>query len=295
MTGRLAPSTRRERAAVPPGWRSRLPAALPLFLVGAFSFAVSFLAFRMIVEGPGHLPVWSLFTATGAILCAGGAAVVVAGGEGPDEESPFFDAERFVLVPRTEYEELRSRSPPPPRAAQRAGSPSPTMPVPTVPAGASRSADRSWDEGPGGVEAPARIRSAGDLDKALREVESVLASLTESPPPNAPTPEAPRPVAPAGSPRSRTARVPPSTGLAAAAPSAARRAPDVVAAAGVCTSCGARIENALSARHCSACDEPMCVACAARADWEGHAELCPRCHGLLVLSHAKEDLPGRGV
>ena len=297
MTGRLSGETLRESATRPPAWHDRIRAALPLFLIGAASFAVSYLSFRMIVEGPGHLPVWSLFTATGAILCAGGTAVVVAGGEATGEESPFFDVERFVLLPREEYEALRGRTlssvdEDAPRA-DRSRAP-PATEIPIVPPGAVGSETRDWDESPPSPEAPTRIRSAGDLDQALREVESVLASLTDSTAPARPTTPTARGTTPGTAPATPAGG---STSLSrdsVRGHSPAPRGPrESATEAGVCTSCGARIEQVASARHCSACDEPLCVACAARSDWEGHAELCPRCHGLLALSHASDDPPDR--
>jgi len=274
------------------GWRTRLPAALPLFVIAAVSFGVSFLLFHAVAEGPGRLPFWTLFSATGGILAIGGTVVAVAGGDEPGETSPLYDAERFVLLPKEEYERLRSTG------ASPAFAPTPsaslTQAPPSVPVGAMGGAaatSAEWSEEP--AAPPGHIRTTSDLESALNEVESVLASLatpTESTPAGRTAEASPlrRPLSPtdrAVAPESASARPTPARGGTTERPGSATSA----ASRGICTSCGIRIPNATKAVRCHACDEPLCVACAARADWQGHADLCPRCHGLLVLSRDAED------
>ena len=277
------------------GWRTRLRPALPLFVIAAVSFGVSLLLFRSVSEGPGHLPIWTLFSATGVILAMGGTAVVVAGGDESVEPTPFYDTDRFVLLPKEEYERLRS----PLTAASssfEATSASPLPEAPIVPEGAmgpTTPPAAEWSEEP--TAPPEHIRTTSELELALNEVESVLASLAS--PAESATGSRSAEVSPLRRPVPPAERTTPSESPTNSLPPGGVGSPThqtvvpPAASRGICTSCGMRIPNASKAVRCHACDEPLCVACAARADWEGHADLCPRCHGLLVLSRDAEDAP----
>ena len=89
------------------GWRERLPDAMPLFMIGIASFAISYLTFHSFpASGGERLPLWSLFSAAGAMVVGGGAAVVVAGGE-PAE--PPYDSTDVVVLSKGEYAELTAK------------------------------------------------------------------------------------------------------------------------------------------------------------------------------------------
>lgn len=97
-----APEDARPSAAA--GWRERLPDALPLFVIGVASFAISYFTFHTLPgSGGSRLPLWSLFSAAGAMVVGGGLAVIVAGGEPP--EAPY-DSTEVVVLPKVEYAEM---------------------------------------------------------------------------------------------------------------------------------------------------------------------------------------------
>lgn len=96
----------REKASqgVTAGWRERLPDATPLFVIGIASFAISYFTFHTLpVSGEPRFPLWSLFSAAGAMVVGGGAAVVIAGGE-PDD--PPYNSTEVVVLSRGEYAEM---------------------------------------------------------------------------------------------------------------------------------------------------------------------------------------------
>lgn len=286
MRGRLTADPTIASEAARTDWRGRLAPALPLFLIAAATFAASYVAFHLLLTGPGRLPLWTLLSATGAILSVGGTAVLVGGGDAT-EESPFYDRERFVLLPVEEYESLRSRPPAPEPAAVA----EPPAALPRVPPGAAATPE-SWREEP--EPAPSHLRDANELDRALQEVEDVLAQLIAEPARPSPAPAAgPRP--PPAAVRPPTPPPVPAAKREVGTPvrETPRPRPTPLPEPGVCTSCGSRIPDLHGAKRCSACQEPLCLSCATRADYQGYPDLCPRCHGLLALSQEGEDLPPR--
>ncbi len=303
------------------GVRERLPDAIPLFAIGAAAFAISYFTFHTAETlGLNRLPIWGLFTATGAVVVAGGLAVVLAGGE--EAEAPYGD-EDVVVLSRAEYDEL-------------------------VGHGSVTSSPESWSETPEATPSPAS-KAAIPLTDTDALIEEVLAAsqpervapksdgavpawseqtsvptvpLPPAAPAAAPLPTRPLPHPP-GTPAPAPAAVEraieeveaelesigaalprrPEPAPAASTVSPPRRpegstsvpkrslppATELLPARGACTTCGSRIADARGARRCLVCEEPLCANCRIRAEYEGHPEHCARCHGLLSLS---EDAKG---
>lgn len=308
----------------PAGWRGRLPDAMPLLVVGAASFAVSYLLLHTAAGlGASHLPVWALFTASGAVVLGGGLAVIVAGGDEP--EAPF-ETEDTVVLSRAEYERLREAAETAPDWVEPAPSSSPAAPPPeAAPAPARPSAPATapglagavgseppWSEAsvqPRPEPAPAtppteplpiptaapdpapeKVQPAPDPRPVLPpSVEETIREMTAAldslvAPPNLPT----RPGtkgSPPQEPGERSAIAnPPSLG--GLGPRTPRPRPRGLSSA--CTTCGSRIADVRGAPRCQVCEEPLCSTCRLRAEWEHHPELCARCHGLIALSENEE-------
>ncbi len=297
---------------------------MPLLIVGAASFAVSYLLFHTAAGlGASHLPVWALFTASGAVVLGGGLAVIVAGGDEP--EAPF-EAEDTVVLSRAEYERLREAADtlpdweePASSVAPAAPTPEPALPPAHIPATAAApvaigapGSEPPWSEAlarprpepttetappepvPTPTVAPApvpeRVLPAPERPPALPpSVEETIREMTAAldslvAPPNQTT----RPTAKGSIPRELAERstVVNSTIPGGLGPRTPRPRPRGLSSA--CTTCGSRIEDVRGAPRCQVCEEPLCSSCRLRAEWEHHPELCARCHGLIALSENEE-------
>jgi len=280
-------------------WRGRLPDALPLLVIGAAAFAISYIAFHTAQGiGAGHLPFWTLSTITGAIVTVGAVAIIVAGGEPGD---PLRSEEDYVSLPRTEYERLlRSTQLPSGQTVAgatkfgvRGGVPvlrdfsdmpregsqniderppsarRPMMPVPKV--------------GPAGAEPPALRTAAPAVSevrpKALRHrtrrkswevIEERGDRLREG---GDQLPEwsedflvawtEPAPGSDTGADRGRIRD--------------SRRKP-------VCIDCGTEVPAVPSTGKCKVCGEPLCLICRLIAQAEKRIDSCSLCHDLIKSS-----------
>jgi len=300
-------------------------AALPLLIVGAVSFVVAYVVARDASHAAfGHLPLWGLFAAVGAVVTGGGATVIVAGRD-DSEERPLYDPRRYILLPRDQYDRLVESSraapaaPPPPRStpspwietepARPASAPARPAAPPTAPRRAAAGPRTEFTPSPDFL--PKVDDAIGEMEHLLEELRSeserearILGVPDRAPPaptsPPPPPPEAPRDrKTPRGAGTKAEVRAEPTPASSylsrrdetprPATPrpkAAAPRTPELE----TCTSCGRTLPASARTRPCAVCGGPMCAICLARARRAGTPETCPRCAVLLPESD-EEDSP----
>jgi hypothetical protein len=314
------------RSAADPAQDHLLRAALPLLIVGVVAFVASFVISRDASHADfGHLPLWGLFAAIGAVVTGGGVTVLVAGKD-PEESRPFYDPREFVLVPRARYDRLvagggeTNPSPPTPTSRHtpapwseaepttpipptrpRAETPAPRRPVPSARTGFTPTPDflPKVDEAIGEMEhLLEQLRQESDREARMlgRSERPSPGELPASSPPRAPPPE--RPVTrPRPTVQGRVAAVP-ATSLPArsggATPPVAparRSVGPTLTELEVCATCGHSISLASRAGRCAVCGGPMCPACLVRAKRAGHSGVCSRCSELLPTADREAEAP----
>ena len=299
------------RTVSPPADGLLLRSALPLLIVGAASFVVAFVVARDAGHaGFGHLPLWALFGAIGAVVTGGGVTVLVAGHD-PEEGRPFYDPREYVLVPKARYERLISSTPeapaaaPPVRRSLPAWSESEPAPAPTPAAAPSVPVPAGRGGAPGRTGFAPSPDFLPKVDEAIGEMEHLLDQLRQESdrearilgrPARVVLPDAPERRSAVPPPPTRASGSPPAAPRAAApavsAPARARAAPVSVPPSPralvpsspepeACGTCGRSIPATARGRHCSVCGGPMCPACLIRAKRAGHPDVCSRCSPLL--------------
>jgi hypothetical protein len=109
-----APRSAVPRRHVPSSRRENLRTVFPLLLLGGTCFVLSLFLFQAAgAFHPSRIPLWLLSASIGVVATIGGTTGLIAGdfseNDGEGGGLPLVDDEAFVVVPRTEWEELTTR------------------------------------------------------------------------------------------------------------------------------------------------------------------------------------------